>query len=92
MKKLIIFPVLFSILSVFAFRQELSQNFADFDKYFLDETMRIDYHHVGNAVEEIITMDQIYKYGIWAGSRKSLIDNLNLGRYCVKIYDADPTN
>ena len=66
----------------------LAQDLDFFNKYFLDETMRIDYYHIGNSEEEIITMDQIYKYGIWAGSRKYLIDDLNLGRYCVKIYDA----
>ncbi len=65
-----------------------AQEFKNFDKYFIDETMRIDYFHIGNAEEEFITMDQIYKYGIWAGSRTHLIDDMNLGRYCVKIYDA----
>jgi hypothetical protein len=48
----------------------LAQDFDFFNKYFNDETMRIDYYHVGNATDELITMDQIYKYGIWAGSRK----------------------
>ncbi|MGB5287903.1 MAG: M64 family metallopeptidase [Ignavibacteriaceae bacterium] len=66
----------------------LAQDLDFFHEYFIDETMRIDYYHIGNSSEEIITMDQIYKYGIWAGSRKYLIDDLNLGRYCVKIYDA----
>ena len=50
--------------------------------------MRIDYYHVGDAVEEFITFDQIYQYGIWAGSRAHLIDNFNYGRYYIKIYDA----
>ena len=88
MKKLFVIPVLFSLLTMSAFAQELNPAFADFDKYFNDETMRIDYYYIGNATEEFITMDQIYKYGIWAGSRKYLVDDLNLGRYCVKIYDA----
>ena len=66
----------------------VSQDMEMFDKFFIDETMRIDYYHIGDAKEEFITLDQIYKYGIWAGSRVHLIDDLNLGRYCVKIYDA----
>jgi hypothetical protein len=65
-----------------------SQDFETFNKYFVDETMRIDYYHIGNTQEEFITLDQIYKYGIWAGSRVHLIDEMNLGRYCAKIYDA----
>ncbi|MGB5530596.1 MAG: peptidase M64 N-terminal domain-containing protein, partial [Ignavibacteriaceae bacterium] len=65
----------------------LAQDLDFFNEYFIDETMRIDYYHIGNSEEEIITIDQIYKYGIWAGSRNYLIDDLNLGRYCAKIYD-----
>ena len=59
-----------------------------FDDYFVDQTMRIDYYHIGDSETEILTIDQIYKYGIWAGSRKSLIDNFNNGAYYYKIYDA----
>jgi hypothetical protein len=66
-----------------------SQDVENFNKYFLDETMRIDYYHIGNSKEEFITLDQIYKYGVWAGSRVHLMDEMNLGRYCVKIYDAE---
>jgi hypothetical protein len=67
----------------------LSQDLDLFDRYFTDQTMRIDYYHIGDANEEYITIDQIYKYGIWAGSRVHLIDEMDLGRYYVKIYDAE---
>ena len=75
------------LISLFA-NPLFSQDLETFNKYFVDETMRIDYYHVGDSKEEFITLDHIYKYGIWAGSRKNLLDGLNLGRYCVKIYDA----
>ena len=58
-----------------------------FDEYFVDRTMRIDYFHVGNAQEELITVDQVYQQGIWAGSQRHLLDEFNNGRYYVKIYD-----
>ena len=58
-----------------------------FDDFFIDKTMRIDYFHIGDAKTEIMTIDQIYKYGIWAGSRVHLIDEFNVGRYYIKIYD-----
>ena len=60
-----------------------------FDEYFIDKTMRIDYFHIGNAEEELITLDQVYQQGIWAGSQRHLIDEFNNGRYFVKIYDLD---
>jgi hypothetical protein len=59
-----------------------------FDDYFIDKTMRIDYFHIGDAASEVVTIDHIYKYGIWAGSLNNLLDNLNNGAYHYKIYDA----
>jgi len=88
MNKLFTLAILFFISTSTLFSQESEVSFPNFDKYFVDVTMRIDYHHIGNAAEEFVTMDQIYKYRIWAGSRKYLIDDLNLERYCAKIYDA----
>lgn len=58
-----------------------------FDSYFYDKTMRIDYFHIGDSKSEIITVDKIYKYGIWAGSRVHLLDEFNNGKYYIKIYD-----
>lgn len=80
MKSRIIFILL---VPAFLFSQEAVQ----FDNYFIDKTMRIDYFHVGDAKEEIITVDQIYEQGIWAGSRMHLVDPFNNGKYCVKVYD-----
>ncbi len=59
-----------------------------FENYFLDQTMRIDYYHIGNANTEIVTIDQIYQYGIWSGSTLNLIDDFNNGAYYYKIYDS----
>ena len=48
----------------------ISQELVNFDDYFIDKTMRIDYFHIGDAKEEIVTIDQIYQQGIWAGNPK----------------------
>jgi len=66
----------------------LPQNSPKFGEYFLDETLRIDYFHIGDAKTEMITIDKLFRYGIWAGSLNNLVDNLNNGKYYVKIYDA----
>ncbi len=60
-----------------------------FDRYFIDKTMRIDFFHIGNAEEEMATLDQVYEQGIWAGSLQNLIDPFDNGRYYAKIYDLD---
>ncbi len=66
----------------------LAQPAGGFDDYFLDKTMRLDYFHIGDAKKEFVTLDQVYQQGIWAGSKKNLIDHFDNGRYYVKIYDA----
>lgn len=76
---------LFLFISLFCLNT-LAQNIS-FNDYFTDQTMRIDYFHIGDAASEIVTIDQVYKYGSWAGSIKNLIDDFNNGAYYYKIYD-----
>lgn len=59
----------------------------NFEKYFRNATMRIDYSHTGDASTETEAIVQIYKYGIWAGSAVNLVDTLNYGAYYYKILD-----
>ena len=59
----------------------------NFEKYFNDATMRIDYSHTGDAVSESEVIIKIYKYGTWAGSMVNLVDTLNYGTYYYKILD-----
>ncbi len=59
-----------------------------FSDYFEDKTMRVDYFHIGDAQTERVTIDRVYRYGIWAGSRTNLIDRFDNGQYYLKVYDA----
>jgi len=61
----------------------------DFNKYFLDKTMRLDYFHSGTAKEEHFTTDRIVSDGIWSGSKKILIDDLELGLYFFEVIDKE---
>ena len=64
-----------------------SQTSLNFDDYFIDKTMRVDYFHTGDATEDIITIDKIYQQEVWAGNPRNLIDQFNNGYYYVKVYD-----
>ena len=75
------------IIILFILSALLAQTSLNFDDYFVDKTMRIDYFHIGDAKEEWITLDQIWEQGIWAGSKRNLIDNFDNGHYYAKIYD-----
>ncbi|MDH5466868.1 MAG: IgA Peptidase M64 [Candidatus Aminicenantes bacterium] len=84
MKRIIVF-----LSSILIFSNVLpAQESVRFDDYFINKTMRIDYFHLGDAQQEWVTVDQVYQQGIWAGSRRNLIDNFNNGRYAIKIYDS----
>jgi hypothetical protein len=58
-----------------------------FDDYFLDKALRFDLYQVGDAKDEIVTLDQIYQEAIWPESRTHLIDPFTYGRYAIKLYD-----
>ena len=59
-----------------------------FSDYFTGDSMRLDLYQVGDAKEEIVTLDQIYREGAWPGTRTALVDPFGYGRYAVKVYDA----
>ncbi|MFH1852881.1 MAG: M64 family metallopeptidase [Candidatus Neomarinimicrobiota bacterium] len=60
---------------------------ADFDSYFTDRTLRLDYFHSGNATEERISFDQVRQEGTWPGSRRILLDDSDLGKYYFEVID-----
>ncbi|MFN2604476.1 MAG: M64 family metallopeptidase, partial [Gemmatimonadaceae bacterium] len=60
---------------------------AAFDDFFVAKTMRVDYFHTGNRGEEIIALARVVSDGPWAGSRTTLIDTTNLGKYYFEVID-----
>lgn len=69
--------------------QVVNNGNVNFENYFLDKTMRVDYIHAGTASEEHFAKDQVVSDGIWSGSKVSLLDNLNLGLYFFEILDRE---
>jgi hypothetical protein len=59
-----------------------------FDLSFEDASLRVDFHHTGNAETEILSVDRIYRQGVWAGPRSSLVDPFQYGSYLVEGRDA----
>jgi hypothetical protein len=60
-----------------------------YEDNFEDATLRIDYHHTGNAEEEIVAIDRLYRQGAWAGPLTRLIDGFPYGRYRVQAHDPE---
>ncbi len=57
-----------------------------FEDSFEDATLRIDFHHTGNAEEEIVAIDRLYRQGSWAGPKTRLIDGISYGGYRVEAH------
>ncbi len=75
-----------SIVPLMMFVSSLSAQ-VQFDDFFRDTILRVDLYHVGNAVEEEMTLDRMYAQGIWGGSIRNLVDPFGMGRYAVRLYD-----
>jgi hypothetical protein len=69
--KRLVFVVLTTLFVSFLTLCQTAVRFAD---SFLDKTMRIDYYHIGDSKDELITIDHIYQQGVWAGNPKKLLD------------------
>lgn len=78
MKKLLTIVLVFTALHAFSI---------NFDEYFDNKTLRIDYYHAGNATEEAYFIDEIKAEPFWGGSRVNLIDAMAYGNYMFKVFD-----
>lgn len=79
----------FLFLFVFTFISVNAQ--VDFNDYFLDKTLRLDFYHYGNSNTETFTFDELIEEPYWGGSKVNLVDTFNYGYYMMKVYD-DSTN
>lgn len=77
--------------SIFIFLISFSSLFAqvNFDDYFHNKTLRLDYYHSGNHEEESFSFDKLIEEPYWGGSKTNLIDTLNLGNFLVKVIDIE---
>jgi len=78
MKKLLLFALLLSSVATYA----------QFDKWFENKTLRVDYYHNGNHKKEIYSFDELLEEPYWGGSKINLIDTFEYGNYFVKVSDA----
>ncbi len=79
MKKIILLSILLSSISAFA----------DFDDYFYNKTLRIDYVHSGDFQNEYYFLDEVKVEPFWGGSHINLIDTFKYGKYFFELYDIE---
>ena len=62
---------------------------AQFDKFFLDKTMRMDYYHSGNHDSETYSFDELIEEPYWGGSKVNLVDTFEYGNYYMKVFNVE---
>jgi len=76
---------LFLIFTILLFKTCFSQ--INFDDYFENKTLRLDYTHSGNADTAQIFFQKLKQEPFWGGSQTNLIDKFNYGHYRLMVYD-----
>ncbi len=61
----------------------------NFDHYFENKTLRVDYFHTGDSLNDSYSIDELKEEPYWGGAKTSLIDTFNYGRYEVKVFDQE---
>ena len=61
--------------------------FAQFDEWFTDASLRVDYTLTGDAKNTSYALKELIKEPYWSGSKKNLIDRLDYGSFIVKVYE-----
>ncbi len=60
---------------------------AQYDKFFENKTLRIDFYHSGNFEHEYFRPDELIEKKGWAGSKVNLVDTFNFGKFRIMVYD-----
>ena len=58
---------------------------AQYDVYFTNQQLRIDYYIFGNADTCYYALDKYVKESVWGGTRNNLVDSLGYGDYFVEV-------
>jgi len=77
MKKLFVF---------FAFTFLFASGYGQFDKYFKNKALRLDYYHTGTDSTELYSFDEMIIEPYWAGPKTNLVDTFEYGKYYFKVY------
>lgn len=76
------FIILSTILLCLSFK---AKGQVEYDKYFTDNQLRIDYYLYGNLETVSYALDKLVKEPKWGGPRTHLIDDMGYGKYFVEV-------
>jgi len=73
------------IISLLFISAIFSQN--EFENYFQNKTLRLDYFHTGDKENEFYSFDELIEEPYWGGSKINLVDKFEYGRYKFMVFD-----
>ena len=76
---------IFIIISLISSSALFSQ--INFDEYFYDKQLRLDYFHTGNSETDSYSFDELIDEPYWGGSKINLIDTIGYGNFKFFVYD-----
>ena len=79
-----------SLIFLLAFLPYLA--WAQFDQYFTEASLRVDYCLTGNHDVTNYSLKELIREPYWSGSKTNLIDSLEFGNYIVKVFEAETDN
>jgi len=59
----------------------------NFEEYFLNKQLRLDYFHSGNSEVDSYSFDELLEEPFWGGSKVNLIDTIGYGNFMFFVYD-----
>ena len=73
------------IISLLFISAIFSQN--EFENYFQNKTLRLDYFHTGDKGNEFYSFDELIEEPYWGGSKINLVDKFEYGKYKFMVFD-----
>jgi len=73
------------IISLLFISVIFSQN--EFENYFQNKTLRLDYFHTGDKENEFYSFDELIEEPYWGGSKINLVDKFEYGKYKFMVFD-----
>lgn len=75
------------LLTISLFLLTIGVHSQDFNTYFIDKTLRVDYIFTGDAVSQTVSLEQLNQLPKWAGRRHRLSELGRMGNGQVKVTD-----
>lgn len=80
---------MYKLVSIIMLLSQFVLGSVNFNEFFYDKTLRIDYIHSGNNESDNYFLDELIEEPYWGGSKTNLLDIFDYGEYKFEVYDLE---